>query len=96
MTTDETAYRTRADVGAKALEAVRLGSALNTDHRADAGALRSIGNCRLCGILSYQANDGTWKHVPAIEECDEAETWIRQHQLLTAAPIGDAAGIHYP
>jgi len=91
MTSDESPYLSRSDVGAKALEAVRLGTALNADHRADPGALRSIGNCRMCGILSYQANDGEWKHVPAIEECDEAEKWIRQHQLL-GATTGGAAG----
>ncbi len=86
MTSDESSYRSRADVGAKALVAVKLGVALNADHRADPGALRSIGTCRMCGILSYQANDGTWKHVPAIEECDEAETWIRQHHTMGSTP----------
>jgi len=42
----------------------------------------------MCGILSYQSGDGTWKHVPAIEECDEAGRWIRQHQVL-ARSSGD-------
>jgi len=76
------------DIGARALEAVKLGTTLDADHRADPGSLHSIGSCRMCGILSYQSGDGTWKHVPAIEECDEAGRWIRQHQVL-ARSSGD-------
>jgi hypothetical protein len=83
------------DVGTKALEAVKLGTALDADHRADPGALRSIGTCRMCGILSYQANDGTWKHVPAIEECHEVDTWIRQHRQIAPAYRGQA-DVRYP
>jgi hypothetical protein len=67
-----------------ALEAVRLGTTLNADHCADPGALQSIGTCRMCGFLSYQANDGNWKHVPAIEEREDAEKWLRQHQFLAS------------
>jgi hypothetical protein len=74
----------REEVGARAREAVRLGSSLDADHRADPGALRSIGNCRLCGILSYQVNDGSWKHVPAIEECAQVDDWIRRHRQMTS------------
>jgi hypothetical protein len=76
--------------GTRALEAVRLGSTLDADHRADPGALRSIGTCRMCGILSYQANDGVWKHVPAIDECTEVENWIRQHRQIAPAHRGHA------
>jgi hypothetical protein len=78
----------RVEAGTKALEAVKLGTALDEDHRADPGALRSIGTCRMCGILSYQANDGVWKHVPAIEECDEVDRWIRQHQQMAPSYRG--------
>jgi hypothetical protein len=84
-------YPSGEEVGAKALEAVKVGITLNADHRADPGPLRSIGTCRVCGILSYQANDGTWKHVPAIEECEGADAWIRQHQLLVSARSPDSA-----
>ena len=68
------------DIGARALEAVRVGATLNADHSADPGELRSIGTCRMCGIFCYQAPDGTWKHVPAIEECDDADNWIRRRR----------------
>ena len=72
------------DVGAKALEAVKVGATLNADHRADPGGLRSIGTCRICRIFCYQTQDGTWKHVPSIEECDHAEYWIRQRRDLVS------------
>jgi hypothetical protein len=85
MPSDENPDRSVLDVGAKALEAVRLGTTLNADHRADPGALRSIGTCRICGILSYQTNDGSWRHVPAIEECDGVDRWIRQHTDMANA-----------
>jgi hypothetical protein len=84
-------YPSGEEVGAKALEAVKVGMTLNADHRADPGSLRSIGTCRICGILSYQANDGTWKHVPAIEECEGADAWIRRHQLLVSARSSESA-----
>jgi hypothetical protein len=79
-----------SSVGARALEAVSVGITLNDDHPADPGALRSIGTCQVCGILSYQAGDGSWKHVPAIEECDGAHEWIRQHHLSGSAAGGSA------
>jgi hypothetical protein len=74
----------------RALDAVRLGLSLDADHGPDPGALDSIGTCRICGILSYQANDGTWKHVPAIEECGKVDNWVRQHQQMAAS--GGRAG----
>ncbi len=94
MPANEDPRDSRAEVGTKALEAVKLGIALDADHRADPGALRSIGTCRMCGILSYQANDGMWKHVPAIEECDEVDYWIRQHQQM--APASRGHDVRYP
>jgi hypothetical protein len=74
--------QTGAEVGAKALEAVKIGTVLNHDHPADADPLRFIGACRTCGILSYETGDGTWRHVPAIEECDGADRWLQQRQHL--------------
>jgi hypothetical protein len=85
MPSDEDPGQSEEDVGAKAREAVRLGTTLNADHRADPGAVRSIGTCTVCGILSYQGSDGSWKHVPAIEECDGVDRWIRQHQGMAVA-----------
>ncbi len=73
------------NAGAKAREAVRLGTTLDADHLSDPGAVRSIGTCMVCGILSYQAGDGSWKHVPAIEECDGVDRWIQQHQGMAVA-----------
>jgi hypothetical protein len=64
---------------------VKLGTTLDADHLADPGAVRSIGTCLVCGILSYQSGEGSWKHVPAIEECDGVDRWIRQHQGLAVA-----------
>jgi hypothetical protein len=87
---DQIPGASRVDIGTRALTAVRLGSTLNADHSADPGALRSIGTCRICGFLSYQTNDGTWKHVPAVEECEDADQWLRQHQPL--ADDGDTTG----
>jgi len=72
------------DPGTKALEAVRVGATLNADHHADPGALRSIGTCRICRIFCYQTQDGTWKHVPAVEECEQADNWIRQRRDLVS------------
>jgi hypothetical protein len=75
-------------VSAKALDAVRLGASLDADHRADPGALRSIGTCRICGILSYEASGGPWKHVPAVDECGKVDNWVRQHQQMAASGGG--------
>jgi hypothetical protein len=91
MPSSENPEQSRADVGARALEAVKLGSTLNADHSADpGGTVRSIGACRMCGVLSYQASTGTWKHVPAIEECDDAVEWLRQHRHLADMSRDDA------
>ncbi len=63
-----------------ALEAVRLGEMLDANHPAEPGGLQSIGTCRTCGYLIFQAGDNEWRHLPSVEERDTAGKWLATHQ----------------
>jgi hypothetical protein len=63
-----------------ALEAVRLGEMLDANHPAEPGGLQSIGTCRTCGYLIFQAAGNDWRHLPSVEERDTAGRWLAAHQ----------------
>jgi hypothetical protein len=69
------------DAGRRALEAVRLGAMLDANHRADPGGLRSIGTCRSCGYLIFEAHGRDWRHLPSVEERDQAGRWLAAHRI---------------
>jgi hypothetical protein len=62
------------------LEAVRLGEMLDANHAAEPGGLQSIGTCRNCGYLIFDAHGRGWRHLPSVEERDEAEKWLAMHR----------------
>lgn len=62
-----------------ALEAVRLGELLDANHRADPGGLQSIGTCRNCGYLIFEAHGAGWRHLPSVEERSRAGQWLAMH-----------------
>lgn len=68
-----------AQDGRLAIEAVRLGERLDADHGADPGGLVSIGTCRNCGYLIYEAHGRAWRHLPSVEERDQARQWLAAH-----------------
>jgi hypothetical protein len=72
--------------GRLALEAVRLGEMLDANHPADPGGLQSIGTCRTCGYLIFEAHGRTWRHLPSVEERDVAGRWLATHQRKQPAP----------
>jgi hypothetical protein len=63
----------------RALEAVRLGMMLDEHHSAEPGGLQSIGTCRICGFLIFEAHGEGWRHLPSVEELDKATTWLKRH-----------------
>ena len=65
--------------GQLALEAVRLGERLDANHPADPGGLESIGTCRKCGYLIFDARGRGWQHLPSVEELDTGGRWLADH-----------------
>lgn len=65
--------------GQLALEAVRIGMMLDANHAAEPGGLQSIGTCRNCGYLIFEAHGNGWRHLPSVEERDKAEIWLAKH-----------------
>jgi hypothetical protein len=63
-----------------AVEAVRLGELLDANHPAEPGGLQSIGTCRTCGYLIFQAHGNGWRHLPSVEERTTAGRWLAVHQ----------------
>jgi hypothetical protein len=64
-----------------AFEARELGLLLDVDHHGDPGTLQSIATCRSCGIMIYECSShDDWRHVPAIEDCEDGSQWIRMHR----------------
>ncbi len=68
------------DSAVLAREAIRLGEALDQNHAAEPGGLQSIGTCRTCGYLIFQAHDNGWRHLPSVEEREHAGRWLAAHR----------------
>jgi hypothetical protein len=79
MTSNTPPDRSVEDTGQLAREAVRLGEMLDANHPADPGGLQSIGTCRNCGYLIFEAGDDGWRHLPSVEERDQAGMWLAAH-----------------
>ncbi|MGH9078710.1 MAG: hypothetical protein ACRDYE_01290 [Acidimicrobiales bacterium] len=62
-----------------AVDAVRLGEMLDANHAAEPGGLQSIGTCRNCGYLIFEAHGSGWRHLPSVEERDQAGKWLVMH-----------------
>jgi hypothetical protein len=80
MTSTEHPVRDDHAAGASALDAIRLGERLDANHPADPGGLQSIGTCRNCGYLIFEAHGRGWKHLPSVEERDRAGKWLAMHE----------------
>lgn len=63
-------------------EAEDIARDLDNNHPADPGELQDIGTCRTCGLLIVRNENGTWSHLPSVDEADQAGRWIDRHDEI--------------